>query len=190
MWVKICGITREQDALLARDLGADAIGLVFTASSRRVLPEQVAPWLKNFTGIEKVGVFMDEDPREIAGIAGLLQLDTIQVHGRFTPAHLPLAEKFKIILALNDLSSPGALRFCERHGFRLLFDHSRGSGKTAVWEPLPVPVILAGGLAPGNVHEAIERAGPVGVDVSSGVEQTPGIKDPDKMKRFIQEATR
>jgi phosphoribosylanthranilate isomerase len=184
MWVKICGITREEDAILARDAGADAIGIVLTRSSRRADPVLVGSWIHDLRGIEKVGVFMDEDPGHIEELGVMLGLDTIQLHAGLLPGHGALPARFGIIYAVKDLDAglpPG-------FGGRILLDPSTGTGSKAEWRRHDVPFILAGGLTPENVRQAIIEARPRGVDVSSGVELSPGIKDPERVMRFIQEA--
>jgi phosphoribosylanthranilate isomerase len=184
VWVKICGITRRDDALAACECGADAMGIVLTTSVRKVYPAKVEPWIHTITGIEKVGVFRNEDPGYIRETAKMLGLDTIQLHTAFTPGHRELASTFGIILAVNDLDAVVHADFpC-----RLMLDPSTGSGRTALWRHHEVPFILAGGLTPENVRQAIGEAQPVGVDVSSGVESSPGIKDREKIRKFIKEA--
>ncbi len=185
MWVKICGITRYEDACIACEAGADAIGIVLTRSSRRVDPSRVAPWIHTIGGIEKVGVFRDEAPGYIRETAGMLGLDTIQLHTAVSPGHRELAPMFGIICAVSDLN--GA-RIPEDIPCRLLLDPSTGSGGTGVWSRHARSFILAGGLTPENVMQAILRAQPAGVDVSSGVESSPGIKDGEKVRKFIKEA--
>ena len=186
MWVKICGITRPEDAMAALDLGADAIGFVFTQSPRRVDPLDIGRWAQNIHGIEKVGVFTTEDPAYIAGICNYLGLDTIQIHSKLGPGHMMLLDRFDIIYAVRDYDHAEIPdRRC-----RLLVDPSMGTGKTLAWRRMGFPFILSGGLTPDNVASAIEIARPAGVDVSSGVEISPGIKDRDLMERFILEAKR
>lgn len=185
MWVKICGITRYEDACAACDAGADAIGIVLTGSSRRVDPVPVKQWIHKISGIEKVGVFMDEDPGYIRETAVMLGLDTIQLHADMSPEHGELGREFRIIRAVRDLDEAF---LSEDVSCRLLFDPSTGSGRVGTWRPSHRPFILAGGLTPENVRQAIVQAQPAGVDVSSGVESSPGIKDEEKIRKFIKEA--
>jgi len=187
MWIKICGITRYEDAIVASDLGADAIGLVFTHSPRRVAPEAIRPWVHRLSNIEKVGVFTREDPAYIVEIGEGLNLDTIQIHTRLTKGHYMLATRFKIIYAPKDYKN---IRMPHVES-RILIDPSMGSGNKACLHDvrsINIPFILAGGLNPDNVKDAIKNASPIGVDVSSGVECSPGIKDPELIERFIKEA--
>ncbi|HQP30570.1 MAG TPA: phosphoribosylanthranilate isomerase [Deltaproteobacteria bacterium] len=207
MWVKICGITRREDALAAVQLGADAIGFVLTSSPRRADIDQLKTWIHDIHWVEKVGVFTHEDPRLIMDIGQALGLNSIQLHGEFTPGHAPLAERFEIIRAIGEQGLPeegdprthgrqGVLSHTSLRGAagnivcRIMIDASRGTGKAGEWAPRGFPYILAGGLNPDNVRQAIARAHPAGVDVSSGVETAPGIKDVGLMERFIKEARR
>lgn len=205
MWVKICGITRREDAEAAVQLGADAIGFVLTSSPRRARVDDLKTWIHDIHWVEKVGVFMHEDPELILDIGQILGLNSIQLHGGLTPGHAPLAERFEIIHAISDprLLDKGLPRTHGRQGAlnhaalrstigdfscRIMIDASRGTGKATEWLPRRFPYILAGGLNPDNVRQAIARAHPAGVDVSSGVESAPGIKDEGLMERFIKEA--
>jgi phosphoribosylanthranilate isomerase len=187
MWIKICGITRYGDALLAIEFGADAIGFVFTKSPRMVSQKNIEPWIQEISGIEKVGVFTTENPAYIEDIASALGLNTIQIHGKLSQDHLKLLKRYKIIHALKkceDVYDPPL-------GCRILIDPSMGKGAHANWDSLrniKVPFILAGGLNPDNVRNAIKTASPMGVDVSSGVEIAPGIKDKKLIEKFIKEA--
>ncbi len=185
MWVKICGITRYEDARLASGLGADAVGFVLTPSPRMADPSRLRSWVHLIEGVEKVGVFRDENPGLIAAIARDLGLDTVQIHAPFTEAHALLAQTLRVIVAVSRIDT----RHVPAFPCRFLLDASQGRGiPTQVPVPLEIPCILAGGLTPENVRSSIARARPGGVDVSSGVELGPGIKDADKMKKFIKEA--
>jgi len=184
VWVKICGITRREDALAAAALGADAVGFVFTAGPRRVLVHDIAGWVHEVRGVEKVGVFRGEPVGEIMRVCSALGLDTVQLHVRPDPSHVLLAERYGVIYAVRDHAA------MEHVGFtcRILVDGSEGTGRRGRWVALGMPYILAGGLTPENVRRAIELARPSGVDVSSGVETASGIKDHDRMRLFIREA--
>ena len=184
MWVKICGITRLEDAMLAATCGADALGFVFTKSLRNVSREIITPWIREITSVEKVAVFMDEGVDEILKTCAGLGIDTIQLHAAPSKKHERLIERYGIIYAAHEYTAdmlPG-------YPCRILIDASKGKGMKGIWEKRDVPFILAGGLTPDNVREAIRAALPEGVDVSSGVEMSPGIKDPLKVARFIREA--
>ncbi len=181
MWVKVCGITRYEDARLAQELGADAIGFILTKSPRRADPEKIGGWIGEFGDIEKVGVFTTESADEIEAVATTLGLDTVQIHGELSEEHLTLKEKFKLIKAIKDLADAEGL-----DGVRILLDPSQGTGQVADWQISERPYILAGGLNPQNVRAAIEAARPMGIDVNSGIEQSPGIKDHNKMQSFME----
>lgn len=185
MWVKICGITRYEDAVAALELGADAVGFVLTKSRRRANPEQLRAWVCKLGDIEKVGVFTNEAPQDIIRVATELRLDTVQVHGTLSDEYRPVAEKFSLIHAVRNMHE---CMKTETIPCRILVDSSMGNGMRGSWCRSILPVILAGGLTPDNVKEAIAQANPVGVDVSSGVESAPGIKDTALMERFIKEA--
>ncbi|HVN70726.1 MAG TPA: phosphoribosylanthranilate isomerase [Desulfomonilia bacterium] len=184
MWVKICGITRHDDAVLAVRLGADALGFVFTKSPRKIMRNDVAAWIREVKGVEKVAVFTDEGVEEILKTVESLGIDTIQLHAAPSGEHERLSRLYRIIYAVREYHEGMLPDFpC-----RILIDTSTGKGMKGLWKERKVPYILAGGLSPENVREAIELAKPAGVDVSSGVELSPGIKDPYKVEKFIREA--
>lgn len=195
--VKICGITQVEDARLAEACGAHALGFIFYAPSpRAVTPEDaaaIATVLHPYT--LRVGVFVGETPRRINEIAELCRLDRIQLHGGEPHEMLALlnrpgyrALKLK---ALEDVarvqSEPDGTVMLDTHADQL---HG-GTGHAFNWEwarqvGLHHPVILAGGLAPDNVAEAIRIARPVAVDASSSLEAAPGRKDPAKVEAFFR----
>jgi phosphoribosylanthranilate isomerase len=185
MWVKICGITRMEDAFATCEAGADALGFVFTRSPRRVDPQSLMRWIRTVRGVEKVGVFTDEPFGYIEEVSTLLGLDTVQLHTQVLPEHGILRARFRIIRAVKSLDCLGTPDCLQD---RLLLDSSMGTGFKGSWGRSGFPFILAGGLNPDNVRQAILEAGPEGVDVSSGVEVSPGIKDGAKIRKFIQEA--
>jgi phosphoribosylanthranilate isomerase len=218
MWVKICGNTNLEDAALAVELGADAVGFVFAASLRQVTLEQVAAITRNLpAGAERVGVFDSHDPESIAEAATAAGLTTVQLHGGFDEELLQrlgrrLAGGIRIIQTLHwpvGQESPGARIGGQMERIlglgitgRVLIDSKVGAagGGTGVafdWTaargvfssaPNGVQLILAGGLRPDTVSQAIGQLGPWGVDVSSGVEAAPGRKDPQRLRRFIENA--
>ncbi len=200
--VKICGITRAEDALSAARLGADAIGLVFyEASPRNVTIKQAQALLKSLPPfVSRVGLFVDASPAKINYVIDSVPLDLLQFHGNETAADcgqfgLPY---IKAIRMKADTSLPDAVAdYADAAGF-LLDAHSDnlagGSGKTFDWGLIPaglnVPIVLAGGLGPDNVAAAIAKVQPYGVDVSSGVELSKGIKDAEKISAFINEVNK
>jgi phosphoribosylanthranilate isomerase len=202
--IKICGITTVEDAALACQLGADALGLnLYTGSKRCISPEtaqQIAQTLPPF--VEPVVLFVNENLHQTLALAEPISR-TIQWHGEMHPLPPPLPWRFIpafSIAGTADLEAVSEyLRRC-REAHRLpaavLLDGQAagqygGTGHTAPWSLLAgfnpgVPVILAGGLTPDNVTEAIRLVQPYGVDVASGVETAPGRKDGDLLRRFIK----
>lgn len=198
--VKICGITRVEDALRAAELGAHAIGFVFHAGSpRAVTPEaaaRIAAELPAFISV--VGLFVNADPATIRRAITEVPLDLLQFHGDESPADCAGYGR-RYIKAVR--MAPGVdLVKCaaDFHGSAgLLLDAHvagawGGTGQRFDWARVPHdlgrPLVLSGGLTPQNVAAGIRAVRPVAVDVSSGVESAPGIKDPDKLKAFIHEA--
>jgi phosphoribosylanthranilate isomerase len=197
--VKICGITRVEDALRAAALGADAIGLNFWPGSRRcVSAERGAEIARALpAGVRAVGVFVNQPREEILAIARAAGLHAVQLHGDETPGDcagwpLPVWKALRI-------ASP--LGLASLAGFRVeafVVDSGGpgsgawgGTGATCDWSlareaAARAPTWLAGGLSPANVREAIRAVRPLGVDVASGVESSPGVKDPEKLEAFLR----
>ncbi len=206
--VKICGVTAPDDARTIASAGADAVGLNFYRRSPRYVEEPVAAAILAALPpfVSPVGVFGDTPPGEIVALARrLTRLSLVQVHGnRPLPAevgHLPLIVAVGVegVASLGELDD--YLARCLAAGslpVAVLVDARvpgllGGTGRRAPWHLLtdyrpPVPLILAGGLTPENVAEAVRAVRPYAVDVASGVESTPGRKDPDKVQRFIDNA--
>lgn len=196
MFIKICGITNEQDALLAVALGADALGFVFAPSPRQVAPSKVREIVRRLPSeIVTVGVFRDELPKRIYDIMQEAHLQGAQMHGHesiATTAEVSAASRFSIkaVVAGSQDAQRADLFACDA----ILIDGlSPGSGEVFDWQlmneiPLGLRIILSGGLHPENVAEGIDRLRPWGVDVSSGVEKSHGLKDPIKMRQFIANA--
>jgi phosphoribosylanthranilate isomerase len=195
--VKICGITRAEDASMAVSLGATAIGFVFWPDSpRRVSPADAAAIVATLpAAIWRVGVFVDAPREEIERVAAEVGLSAVQLHGRETPAFASALHTRVIkALALADLATDDAL--AEWNGMPILLDahdpiRKGGTGRTIDWDRAAVvasrhEVILAGGLRPGNVAAAIARVRPHGIDVSSGVERAPGVKDHEKLRALFE----
>ncbi len=196
--VKICGITCEQDALLAAALGADAVGFVFAPSPRQVFPSDVADIVKRLPhGILTVGVFRNDTPEHVALIVNQIGLGAAQLHGDETPdACRYVAERVPLTIKALPAGDPGITRFADYGADLLLVDGPEpGSGKVFDWKLVEGVVdhsrlVVSGGLTPGNVGLAIEHLRPGWVDTSSGVEREPGRKDPVKLRAFIQAAKR
>jgi phosphoribosylanthranilate isomerase len=214
-WVKICGITNLGDALAAVEAGADALGFVFyDKSPRKVDVAMVREMIDELPGkVEKVGVFVDTSSERMWEIVSQAGLTAIQLHGESAWDYVHRFEldadrsfgAAKIIPAIpgNSLKEGCFIsNRCREQGFALLLDaqtngKTGGTGTTFDWAAtremvqmvsLQIPVIVAGGLTPLNVGEAIKMFRPFGVDVSSGVEARPGKKDPEKIRAFVQAA--
>jgi phosphoribosylanthranilate isomerase len=186
MFVKICGITNREDALAAVDAGARALGFIFYAPSpRSVTAGQLQGWMNDIPAdVWKVGVFVDEDPDLIEQICTQLGLDVVQLHGSETPGRHPRAIRVWKAFRVKDAGTqvpdyPAEAILIDGPAY----DWSRTAHFTR-------PLILAGGLEPENVREAIQRCKPWAVDVASGVEASPGRKDHARMKKFIEAALR
>jgi len=188
MIVKICGITRPQDAERAIALGATAIGFIFWPSSPRRIGLEAARSIGRVVpaSVLKVGVFVDAPAQELARTVDEAGLDAVQLHGSESPA-LVRGLEARVIKAVA-LGSPDAdAQIAQWTGTTLLLDahdpvRHGGTGRVVDWDRAAGlasrhEVILAGGLNPENVAEAVRRVRPAGIDVSSGVEQTPGVKD-------------
>lgn len=195
--VKICGLTNLDDALAAAGFGADALGFVFAASPRRVTPEKVREIVDRLPPlVMTVGVFVDETPERVREIRDACRLDVVQLHGDETEDHIQ-AVGGRVIKAWKISRKAPEFKRAYPAATLLLDTYSPhqagGSGQTFDWR-LAVeaartrPVILAGGLSPDNVKEAVATVKPYAVDVSSGVESTFGRKDHVKLRSFIKAA--
>ena len=200
--VKICGITRVEDALEASRRGADAIGLVFyPPSPRAVTIEQAAAVVRVLPPfVTSVALFVDEAPGRVEEILSAVRIDLVQFHREETPEY---CEGFGVryIKAVRMREGVDLGRQAERYGQAqgLLLDSylpgvPGGTGERFDWQRIPAEIgrsiILAGGLSPANVNEAVTRVRPYGVDVSGGVESAKGTKDHDKIAKFMQEVRR
>lgn len=195
--VKICGITSLDDALEAIDAGADALGFVFYSKSpRHILPDQAADIIRRLPPfVQTVGLFVNEELSIVNTTADRCGLDIVQLHGDETPEYCESVRR-RVIKAfrVRDISSLHSLAQYSVSGC-LLDAWSQtapgGTGQTFNWDIAAEAVkggqriILAGGLTPDNVAEAVRQVHPYAVDVSSGVESSPGCKDADKVRRFI-----
>ncbi len=198
--IKICGITNLEDAQRAVDFGADVLGFVFAKSSRRINQALASRIIKEFPPfISCVGVFVDEKEEIVTEIAKNCRLDILQFHGKETPEYCQNFRKdYKVIKAIkvkNEESIRDISNFLNLGAILLDTYHkdlSGGTGKQFNWElankakAYNMPIILSGGLNPDNVEEVIEKVKPYAVDVSSGVETSPGIKDYNLMREFIR----
>ena len=197
--IKICGITNLNDALSAVKSGADALGFVFYQQSPRYIePETASRIIRNLPPlVTAVGVFVNEEIEKVHEIAGDCLLDLLQFHGSESPEYCERHKK-RVIKAfrVKDASSLSEVsRYNDKVNGYLLDSCSEdaygGTGSAFDWSVAceisrHFPVVLAGGLTPGNVGEAVSVVEPYGVDVSSGVERAPGIKDVGKMRSFVE----
>jgi phosphoribosylanthranilate isomerase len=196
MFVKICGITNEDDALFAIAMGADAVGFVFAPSPRQVAAQQVYDITRRLPPeILTVGVFRDEHPSRVIDTVHRAGLKAAQLHGHETPAMVAeVGEQIRWVIKAVVAGSVDARRADQFGTDMVLVDAaSPGSGKVFDWSVIDEVasgprIILAGGLTPENVGEAVRYVRPWGVDVSSGVEKSPGKKDALKVKAFIERA--
>lgn len=191
--IKICGLRNLEDTLAVVEAGADAIGLVFADSPRKVslaIAEQIVAALPPL--VSAVGVFVNAAIDEVAILAERVRLDTVQLHGEELPEdcqRLPckVIKRFDIL----EHDTPDSLRKRMRRYAvaAYLLDPGAGSGQTFNWQVacgLPGLLIVSGGLTPENVGAAIQKLRPYAVDVSSGVESEPGRKDPEKVRAFVR----
>ena len=195
--IKICGITKEEDALAGARFGADALGFIFAPSPRRISPDKARKIIKALPPlVQTVGVFVDEDFREVSSLAQMCGLDILQFHGSESADY---CENFhrRVIKAVR-LRNPQEIKSLARykgvvHALLLdtfVADKLGGTGITFNWQWAVEAgrygrIILAGGLNPENVAAAISMVKPYGVDASSSLEHSPGIKDHEKMRQFI-----
>lgn len=195
--VKICGLTREKDVRAAIDSGADVLGFVFATSARSVSIEQAVKLLSPVPGpVLSAGLFMNQSASDVHGVLGRVKLDLLQFHGSESEQFclqfgLPY---LKAISMLSRAEVGKADKYPSAAGI-LLDAHAPGAGggtgKTFDWSQTvsaTQPIWLAGGLNADNVSRAVQQVRPYAVDVSSGVEEAPGIKDHRLMKLFINNA--
>ena len=210
LWIKICGNTSLEDALLAADAGADAVGFVFAPSPRQVTAEQVAAITAHLPAqIEKIGVFVDAPLAQIINTVAQSGLTGVQLHSEVdreavAQVRARLGPQFRILRVVHfasgaadrvqalslDPAIDGVLvdsrTATAAGGTGIAFDWS--SAAATVFQGTNKPLIVAGGLNPANVQEAIATLRPWGVDVVSGVEAAPGRKDPTKVQAFVANA--
>ncbi|QOX78334.1 phosphoribosylanthranilate isomerase [Trichlorobacter lovleyi] len=198
--VKICGITSPEDALTAVEAGADALGFVFYKESpRHIFPEEAARIIALLPPfVQAVGLFVNEAPEIVNQVSRNCRLGLVQLHGDETPDYCRKIEQrvmkaFRIrSLTCLDPVADYRMSGCLLDAYSPSF--YGGTGKSFNWEIAREAVarshriVLAGGLTPDNVAEAIRQVRPYGVDVSSGVESAPGKKDADKVREFIRNA--
>jgi phosphoribosylanthranilate isomerase len=208
--VKICGITSAEDARFAAEAGADAVGINFYEGSPRACSRAAARAIADAlpAGVCKVGVFVNASLESIRSAAEEVGLDLVQLHGDEPPEFLAQLKPLPIMRAvrITDDLAPVEAYLAQCHHLlatprMLLVDRLHegafgGTGLQADWSAIAaqrsklkgMPLVLAGGLKPDNVAEAIRAVRPWGVDTASGVEQSPGRKSPDLVRAFVQEA--
>jgi phosphoribosylanthranilate isomerase len=196
VFVKICGITSEEDALLAVAMDADAVGFIFAPSARRVRPDDVRDIVKRLPPeVMTVGVFQNERPEVVCDVVNRMGLRAAQLHGGEPETEVTwVRERVPVVIRALPVGDRRLADADKSKADVLLVDSKDpGSGKVFDWSlvegvPTSVPILLAGGLTPENVGAAIARVRPWGVDVATGVEQSPGRKDPTKLRRFVETA--
>jgi phosphoribosylanthranilate isomerase len=213
LWIKICATTNLEDALAALDAGANALGFILTESPRQITPEKAAEIISALPpSVEKIGVVVNESPQALAKLAADLGLTGVQLQGDEQAEELPeyrralgLRKIIKTLQARELLADPAkrdAYLRVRRSFDGILLDSGSaaargGTGQTFDWKAmLPIverikeaaPLVIAGGLNPENVADAIRLFDPCGVDVVSGVEREVGQKDPAKIRAFVEAA--
>ncbi len=193
MLIKICGITNPADAEATIAAGADLLGFVFRPGTPRMLVPPQAGWIRTVRGAESVGIFLDAPLSEVLQVRKELDLDWVQLHGDEPDSFLDVLGQ-QVIRRVKVGDGVDWDRVADLGRTCLpLFDPGAGDGLTWAWErladgPTDLRFGLAGGLSPDNVADAVRVTNPYLVDVSSGVEAAPGIKDHDKVRRFIDNA--
>jgi phosphoribosylanthranilate isomerase len=182
MMIKVCGITRREDAVVAAEAGASAIGFIFYPQSPRCITPERAAALGDQLDLWKVGIFVNESPVTIAAVMRAARLDVAQIYGGAAPEHARVWKAFRVADSFDRSLGEGAeavLLDGAKSGASFDWKLARGAGPK---------VIVAGGLDAANVAEAIRIAEPWGVDASSKLEAAPGIKDHDKVRAFVKAA--
>lgn len=196
MFVKVCGVTSEEDALLAVAMGADAVGFVFAPSPRQVAPQAVGEIVRRLPPeIVTVGVFRDEARERVVETAHRARVRAVQLHGHESAADSHwIHQRVPLVIKAFAAGDPQLDHVDDYAADAFLIDSATpGSGEVFDWSlaegaPSNRRIILAGGLTPENVADAIRVVRPWGVDVSSGVESAPGRKDALRMRAFVEAA--
>jgi phosphoribosylanthranilate isomerase len=196
VFVKVCGTTSEEDALLAVAMGADAIGFIFAPSKRQIAPSLAGDIVKRLPReILTVGVFRNEAPQRVTEICASVGLKAAQLHGQESAREAVWIRKRVPFVIQAFAAGDPTIRRAEDYGVDAVMIDSPtpGSGQVFDWKlaegvPDGMRLILAGGLDADNVAEAISRVRPWGVDAATGVEREPGHKDPRKLRAFIANA--
>lgn len=197
MFVKVCGTTSEEDALLAVAMGADAVGFIFAPSVRQIAPALAGDIAKRLPPeVLTVGVFRDQSPQRVVEIVEATGLRAAQLHGRETPEQTEwVRRRIRTVIKVFSAGDP-AIADAAAYGADVVMLDSAKTGSTGQvfdWRlaegvPPGQRLLLAGGLDAGNVADAIAQVRPWGVDAASGLESAPGKKDPRKLRAFIAAA--
>jgi phosphoribosylanthranilate isomerase len=198
VFVKICGTTTEEDALLAVAMGADAVGFIFAPSPRQISPVRVRDIVRRLPPeVLTVGVFRNELPERVVEVVNSAGLKAAQLHGRETPEQAQyVKERVPVLFQAFAAGDPAILKARDYGADAVMLDSpSPGSGEVFDWRladgvPDGVRLLMAGGLNPANVAEAILSVRPWGVDAVTGVEARPGHKDAVKVREFVVAAKR
>ncbi len=193
--IKICGITNFSDALTIAELGVDALGFVFAESPRSITLEKARKIIQRLPlFVSAVGVFVDIPVQDIKKVVEYTGINVVQLHGNESPEYCNALESVRIIKNIkvgnNTKSEDIKLTMDKYRVHAFVLDPGKGSGMTFDWtlaRNIKQRIIIAGGLNPENVGTAIKSIKPYGVDVCSGVEEYPGKKDIEKVKKFIRE---
>ncbi|HVR82343.1 MAG TPA: phosphoribosylanthranilate isomerase [Luteimonas sp.] len=203
--IKFCGLTRAGDVRLASELGVDAIGFVFVPGSPRCVRAEEARVMRNALAplVDAVALFMDNSAEDVRDVIKLVRPSLLQFHGSEDDGFCrSFGTPYLKTIAMGNGTVVGdatALQLRYPAAAALLFDGhgdgmQGGNGNEFDWSRIPTgllkPFVLAGGLSPDNVFDAIQQTLPWGVDVSSGIESAPGIKDGDRMRHFVEEVRR
>jgi phosphoribosylanthranilate isomerase len=184
MMIKVCGITRREDAVAAAEAGASALGFIFYSKSPRCVTPAKAAELGEGLPVWKVGVFVDETPAAIEATVRAARLDIVQIYGDAAPTGARVWRAFRVGNVFDQAPARGVeavLLDGANNGVCFDWRLARGASEK---------VIVAGGLDAANVAEAIRAAQPWGVDASSRLETAPGIKDHEKVRAFVEAARR
>ena len=197
--IKVCGITRPKYALTAVSLGADMVGMIFHRRSPRWVPQAMAKKTREVlpATVRAVGVFVEQDVEQIARTAERLKLDFVQLHGQYTIGDVRRLQSLGLkVIRVHHIGSAADYKavYCDRADLVLLDNRSEtavgGTGQRFDWglkPPRLIPnLVLAGGISADNVEEGVRQFRPLVVDVNSGVEKSPGIKSPAKLRRFFE----
>jgi phosphoribosylanthranilate isomerase len=203
--VKVCGITRPEDARLAAKLGADALGMVFYAGSKRAVSLEQAEHIRTIVPafVSVVGLFVNPTKKEVESVLAGVHLDCLQFHGDESPEFCASfsVPYMKAIRVAPGLDVPALIRNYSS-ACAILLDawdpvQAGGTGKQFDWslaeqcvQQSDLPIVLAGGLEAANAAQAISQVRPWALDVSSGVESEPGVKDPQRLTAFFDEVNR